>query len=182
MASPIGMANDSGDASFFGDILKPEGKIVDPTNPSVASLIILILNSEWQVQFYGGSGYTKLFGGKLVGGVNDQPMKATGTAGDITVLESPVDGTTVLVESGSGLSAAQDTKLTSIFNELDSIEGGFGHAELMRGLTSIMAGLLSGATTDEVIFKAINGTKVRFKFSIDGQGNRDAVLVRDLTP
>ena len=79
-------------------ILKPEGKIEDPSNPGIFSQIILILNSLWQIQFWGGSGYTRIYGGKIVGGVSDQPLKATGTAGDISVLESPVDGVYVKVD------------------------------------------------------------------------------------
>lgn len=113
MASPIGMISDGDNASFKGDILKPEGKIEDPTNPGVFSIIILLLNPEWQIQFWAGSGYTKLTGAKIVGGVGDEPMKATGTAGDITVLESPVDGT--LVESStSGLTASESAQLGNI--------------------------------------------------------------------
>jgi hypothetical protein len=89
------------------DIINPQGKIEDPTNPGIYSQIILIFNSPWQVQFWAGSGYTKIFGAKLVGGLNDEPMKATGTAGDITVLESPVDGVTVATGGGSGASAEE---------------------------------------------------------------------------
>ena len=99
MASPPGMVCDSPDPAFFGDIIKPEGKIEDPSNPGVFSQIIVILNPYWQVQYWGGSGYTRIFGGKLVGGVGDEPIKATGTAGDITVLQSPVDGVTVATPS-----------------------------------------------------------------------------------
>lgn len=93
MASPEGLN--------FEDILQPEGKIEDPTNPGVYSQIILVLSSLWQVQFWGGSGYTRIYGAKLVGGVSDQPLKATGTAGDISVLESPVDGLTVVSDQSS---------------------------------------------------------------------------------
>ncbi len=93
MATPEGMLYDA--------IIQPEGKIEDPVNPGIFSQIIIILNSPWQIQFWGGSGYTRIYGGKLVGGLSDQPIKATGTAGDITVLESPVDGLTVV--SGSGI-------------------------------------------------------------------------------
>ena len=101
MASPVGMVSDGNNSSFFGDILKPEGKIEDESNPGVFSQIILILNPEWQIQFWVGSGYTRIFGGKIVGGVAGRPMKATGGAGDITVLESPVDG--VIVSTGLGI-------------------------------------------------------------------------------
>jgi len=103
MASPLGLLTDGagGFPGQKGDILKPEGKIEDPTNPGVFSQIILILSPEWQIQFWAGSGYTRIFGAKIVGGVGDEPFKATGTAGDITVLETPVDG--FVVVSGSGV-------------------------------------------------------------------------------
>ena len=101
LATPRGMVED-GTWDQKGEILKPEGKIEDPTNPGVFSQIIIILSPQWQIQFWGGSGYTRIFGGKIVGGVSDEPMKATGTAGDITVLESPVDGVTVATGGGAG--------------------------------------------------------------------------------
>ena len=92
MATPEGMQHSA--------IIQPEGKIEDPSNPGIFSQIIIVLNTPWQIQFWGGSGYTRIFGGKLVGGLADQPIKATGTAGDVTVLESPVDGLTVVPETG----------------------------------------------------------------------------------
>lgn len=97
MATPVGMMNDGVWPGFAGqgDIINPLGKIEDPAQPGVFSQIIIFIHPEWQIQFWGGSGYTRIFGGKIVGGVGDEPMKATGTAGDITVLESPVDGLTV---------------------------------------------------------------------------------------
>ena len=96
MAAPVGLLSD-GTAPFHGDIIVPEGKVVDENNPGVYSQIILKLNLEWQIQFWQGSGYTRIYGGKIVGGVNGQPLKATGAAGDISVLESPVDGVTTVV-------------------------------------------------------------------------------------
>jgi len=96
-------------------IITPEGKIEDPTNPGVYSQIIIVLQSPWQIQFWGGSGYTRIYGGKLVGGYNDQPLKATGTAGDITVLESPVDGLTVVSDQSSLL---QQEDIENIATEL----------------------------------------------------------------
>ena len=61
MATPVGL--------LYDDVQLPEGKIEDPSNPGVYSQIIIILNSPWQVQFYGGSGYTRIYGAKLVGGL-----------------------------------------------------------------------------------------------------------------
>ena len=117
MASPLGVLTDGVWPGFAGqgDILNPQGKIEDPSNPGVFSQIILIIHPEWQIQFWGGSGYTRIFGGKLVGGVADQPFKATGTAGDITVLESPVDGVTVATQLG----ATQNTQIDEIHTRFD---------------------------------------------------------------
>jgi hypothetical protein len=97
MATPIGM--------YYDPIIQPEGKIEDPTSPGIFSQIILVFNSPWQIQFWQGSGYTEIYGGKLVGGLNDQVMKATGYAGDITVLKSPVDGLTVATGAGAEVDA-----------------------------------------------------------------------------
>lgn len=119
MASPIGMN--------FGDILQPEGKIEDPTNPGVYSQIIMVLHSPWQIQFWGGSGYSRIYGAKIVGGLSDQPLKATGTAGDITVLESPVDGVTVGVSGGAGVTE-QD-----FHDYMDSYPGKDGFKAVLPG-------------------------------------------------
>jgi len=86
---------DQADPNNDTEILFPDGKIEDPGNPGVFSQIILKFNPRWQMQFFGGSGYTRVFGAKIVGGLNNEVIKATGTAGDVTVLESPVDGAIV---------------------------------------------------------------------------------------
>ena len=49
-----------------------------------------------------------------------------------------------LVSTGSGLSAAQDTKLTEVHGELRSIEGGEHHSWFMRVLMSAIGGKLVG--------------------------------------
>ena len=115
MATPEGLLTDGVWTGFAGqgDIQNPQGKIEDPSQPGVFSQIILIIHPEWQIQFWGGSGYTRIFGGKIVGGVGDEPMKATGTAGDITVLESPVDGLAIAT-GGSGLSATEALQLQDL--------------------------------------------------------------------
>lgn len=121
MASPEGMVTDGTWPGFagVGDIMNPQGKIEDAANPGVFSQIILSMNPGWQIQFWGGSGYTRIFGGKIVGGVSDQPMKATGTAGDITVLESPVDGVTV--EVGSGVTGQDKLDIAAlVWEELEA--------------------------------------------------------------
>ena len=136
MASPVGLVSD-GTWPQRGDILLPEGKIEDPSQPGVFSQIIIILNPEWQLQFFGGSGYTRIFGGKIVGGVGDEPMKATGTAGDITVLESPVDGLTVV--SGSGVTQQdKDDIEAQIFAHL--MENSETFAEQVRLMRAEAAG------------------------------------------
>lgn len=130
------------------------------------------------------NGYTIQFSGSvtrvdLIGSNNDliDVLVVTG----VSVVPSNSAGLQI-VSIGSGLDAGQDAKLTSIFSELDSIEGGFGHAELMRGLTSIMSGLLSGAPSGPIIFKGINGTTTRFEFTVDADGNRLTIVTRNLAP
>lgn len=131
MASPVGMVND-GSWERRGDILLPEGKIEDPSQPGVFSQIILIFNPEWQLQFFGGSGYTRIFGGKLVGGVGDEPMKATGTAGDITVLESPVDGLVVVTGSGVTQQDKDDIEAQIFAHLMENSETFAEQVRLMR--------------------------------------------------
>lgn len=150
MAAPEGL--------LYGDILKPEGKIEDPTNPGVHSQIILLLNSPWQIQFWAGSGYTRLYGAKLVGGLSDQPMKATGTAGDITVLESPVDGVTVV--SGSAVTEQDKVDIAEkvwVVN-LD----GYTAGELLNLIGHIEGGRwkIDTALNQMVFYKADNITEV----------------------
>lgn len=115
MATPVGLLTDGVWPGFAGqgDIQDPQGKIEDPSQPGVFSQIILKIHPEWQIQFWGGSGYTRIFGAKIVGGLNDEPMKATGTAGDITVLESPVDGLAIAT-GGSGLDPSEQLQLQDI--------------------------------------------------------------------
>ena len=174
MASPVGMANDSADPSFLGDILKPEGKIEDPSQPGVFSQIILALNSEWQIQFWPGSGYTRVFGGKLVGGVTDQPIKATGTAGDITVLESPVDGLTIATPA--------NVTPTDLWDMADGVETGVTPRMSLRLLCAVLAGKLGGATPEggTITINAINGGKIRVQATTDADGNRTINLL-DMT-
>jgi len=134
LATPRGMVED-GTWDQHGEIMKPEGKIEDPSNPGVFSQIILIINPEWQIQFWGGSGYSRIFGGKIVGGVADEPMKATGTAGDITVLESPVDGVTV--SSGGGAAAdVWNYLFGSGLTAEEALEKARKAAELARNLSA----------------------------------------------
>lgn len=166
MATPVG--------SQHSDILQPEGKIEDASNPGVFSQIICVLHSPWQIQFWPGSGYTTIFGGKLVGGLIDQPIKATGAAGDITVLNSPVDGVATVVETGiSGLTPDEAATLAL----LDGIEGTLDHAEIMRILLAAAAGKVSGAAGTNVKIRDQADTKDRIDATVDATGNRTAVTL-----
>lgn len=114
LAQPEGLSRIASPAvSATGDpIFEVNGKIEDPANPGLYSQINLFLIPPWQIQFWGGSGYTTISGGKLSGGLNDEPIKATGTAGDITVLQSQVDGTYTQIETGtSGLTPTEAAML-----------------------------------------------------------------------
>jgi len=119
MATSVGMG--------YGDIIDPKGKDEDPSTPGIYSQIFLYFYTPWQIQFWAGSGYTKIYGGKIAGGLNDQPMKATGTAGDITVLVSPVDGLTVAtpaIETSEDIAdAVWDEVLTGATHNLPTSAG-----------------------------------------------------------
>ena len=153
MASPEGL--------LYADILQPEGKIENPASPGVYSQIILILNSPWQIQFWGGSGYTRIYGGKIVGGLADEPIKATGTAGDITVLESPVDGATI-----GGWSEPIDNGLTG--------------AQLLQLMASVLFGKTSitdlGGGLATVKFRDLEDSKDRVTADMDGSERTDVTL------
>ena len=175
MAAPEGLVSDGVNWDFAGDVARPEGKLEDAGNPGVFTQIILAINPDWQVQFWGGSGYTRITGGKMIGGLGGEVMKATGTAGDITVLETQVDGT--FVQAGSGLSAGQDTKLTRVHSLLDVIEGTLDHQEVMTILLAAAAGKVSGANTTNVTIRDQADTKDRIDATVDEFGNRTAVTV-----
>jgi len=77
------------------------------------SEIIVDLYSPWQVQFWQGSGVTKTAGGSLLGGLGGIPVKATGAAGDITLVSQPVDGT-LIVEGVAGLTEEEHDAVMDI--------------------------------------------------------------------
>ena len=143
MVSPIGLQH--------SDIIQPEGKIEDPSNPGVYSQIIIILNSPWQIQFWGGSGYTRIYGAKIVGGLADEPLKATGTAGDITVLESPVDGVTVV--GGSGVTEQDKIDIAEkVWDDTDGV-GLLENVEKILGVTYIKEAAIDDPSPSTTKFK-----------------------------
>lgn len=181
LASPVGMVNDGvwpGSPAQRGDIQKPEGKIEDTSNPGVFSQIILIIHPQWQIQFWGGSGYTRIFGGKIIGGVADEPMLATGTAGDITVLESPVDGLTVV--SGSGVTQQdKDDIENQIFARL--VETGWSFETLIRLMAAEAAGKVIEAGDNTFAIRDVNDLKDRIVGALGANDGRDITSL-DGTP
>lgn len=83
----------------------------------------------------------------------------------------------IQITSGSGLDAAQDTKLSRIHELLDVIEGTLDHAEVMRILLAGMANKLSGADTGNPKFRDLADTKDRITATTDEHGNRTAVTL-----
>ena len=162
MATSIGMGYD--------DIMQPEGKVEDPSNPGVFSQIIMILNSPWQIQFWGGSGYTRIYGGKIVGGLADEPIKATGTAGDVTVLESPVDGLTVA--TGAPAESSEDIA-DAVWDEIldEHITSGTFGGEL-----ATKADIASASSTDQSF--ALSGSVI---YGTETSGTYASTAVRDGT-
>jgi hypothetical protein len=106
--TPWGICQPDNDDPGIADMIGKKDK-----GGSVFSEIIIELYSPWQVQFWGGSGVSTIRGGSLLGGLGGIPVKATGTAGDITLLNQPVDG--VLVQSAvSGLTSEESDALLNI--------------------------------------------------------------------
>lgn len=83
----------------------------------------------------------------------------------------------IQVSTGSGLSAAQDAKLTAVDAQLSNIEGTYSHQEAMRLMLSTMVGKLLGAGTSTVDIYDTSGTKIRITASVDTHGNRTLVLM-----
>jgi len=83
----------------------------------------------------------------------------------------------IQVSTGSGLSAAQDAKLTAVDAQLSNIEGTYSHQEAMRLMMSAMMGKLLGADTSTVDIYDTSGAKIRITASVDMHGNRTLVLL-----
>lgn len=162
MATPEGLLTDGTWPGFAGqgDIQDPQGKIEDPAQPGVFSQIIIQIHPEWQIQFWGGSGYTRIFGAKIVGGVGDEPMKATGTAGDITVLESPVDG--LVVATGSGVTQ-QDKDDIEEQVHTRIMEDGETFEQSIRLLRAAAAGSIVQQPDGSYVIKSKDGLKDRIE-------------------
>jgi len=115
-ATPWGIAQPGDDTPGIADMVGKFDK-----GGGVYSEIIVSLYSPWQVQFWGGSGVTTIRGGSLLGGLSGIPVKATGTAGDITILNAPVDG--VLIQTGiSGLTQEESDALLALQTDVAAIE------------------------------------------------------------
>ena len=110
------------------------------------SEIIVKLYSPWQVQFWGGSGVSKTEGGSLLGGLGDVPVKATGTAGDITLVSQPLDGT--LVISGSGVTEQDKLDIA------DAVWADSDGATLLSQVKSILGLSHENVYIDQTFFDA----------------------------
>lgn len=81
----------------------------------------------------------------------------------------------IVTTTGSGLSAAQDTKLTEIHNELRAIENGKHHSWFMRIIISALGNKLTGPDTGiagTVTGRDMADTKDRITASVNTHGWR----------
>ena len=65
----------------------------------------------------------------------------------------------------------------AILAQLTNIEGGLGHAQMMKILLASAAGVLEGATTTEVRIKSIDEGTDRITATVDADGNRQAIAL-----
>lgn len=82
-----------------------------------------------------------------------------------------------IVSTGSGLSAAQDTRLTQIHNEVRDVEGGFHLSYWIRVMVAALAGKLAGASGTNITVRDQADTKNRIDATVDSDGNRTSVTV-----
>lgn len=82
-----------------------------------------------------------------------------------------------VVTTGSGLSAAQDQKLTETHAELVNIEGSLDHSAMMKLIGAALAGKLSGAGGTTITIRDMNDTKDRIVAEVDSDGNRLSVTL-----
>lgn len=142
MATPVGMGYpDDGTYTDWAGLIRPEGKIdVDPTNPgTLFSQIIIILHPLWQIQFWSGSGVSRLRGATITGGVSNNPVKASGNANDITYFQSPVDGAVVQTATGGTITPGDIADIAdAVWDEQTSghtTNGTFG--KFVQGLLTV---------------------------------------------
>ena len=177
LASPEGLSRiRPPSVSATGDpIFDVNGKIEDPSKPGIYSQINLYLVPPWQIQFWGGSGYTTISGGKLSGGgPGDQPMKATGTAGDITVLSSQVDGVYTLVETGvSGLTPTESADLATAAAD---VETGLSQKHALQAIFASVAAKLLGADGTSPQARNYGDTKDRIVWTTDATGRKSVTF------
>lgn len=87
----------------------------------------------------------------------------------------------IQISTGSGLSVDQDTKLTSVFNELDSIEGGQGHKKMMRALMAVLCNEMvytdHGDGTYTICYRDMMNSKDRIVNTGPTAGGRDSATV-----
>ena len=100
----------------YGQIASASGG--ESLGPGVSVGITVNLLDSWQIRFaegVPGVGYiAKIAGGNLVGGLNGDPV-AYSNGVQVLLLQSAAS-TVVATSTGSGLSAAQDQKLTDILS------------------------------------------------------------------
>lgn len=81
-----------------------------------------------------------------------------------------------IVSTGSGLSAAQDTKLTEIHDEVNSIEGGFGLAQWIRLISASVVNRLTGHGTGTMHGRDMADTKDRITTTYTDDGRDKPTL------
>jgi hypothetical protein len=85
--------------------------------------------------------------------------------------------TSLLTIEDYGLTSEESGKLTTVFNNLDTIEGTYSHAETMRIILAALAGKLSGASGTTVSIRDTGDNKDRIVATVDQFGNRTSVTI-----
>jgi hypothetical protein len=173
-ASVTGMAYDA--------IATADGKT--DLGSSVYTGINITLLSTWKLNFAPGAYQAVVSGGNLAGA-----LTKVNNTGSPQVLMLASAASTLVGGSGdpNAIAAAVRTNLTPELNditatadELLNIEGGQGHAALMREAMSVLSGNATGGPGTPQ-YKSRDGSKTRVGGVVDTAGNR-TITTRDDTP
>lgn len=149
--------------------------------------ITLTISSMWQVQFWNGVTLGITQEGNLVGGVGDEPIKATGGM-DTIIVNNEVGG--VIIVSGSGVTDQDKTDIIDgVFDETMSgrvIDGTFGKTiiDIESDVTALFdesGGKWEITSNQMIIYKADNITELmRFNlFDAGGSPAMENVMKRE---
>lgn len=149
----------------------------------VAPYFFLKNDSGWRIKGPEEDGTFRLVGNLFARDPDvDIFIPTTGNFTQTIILEVTSKGTVEIVSTGSGLSAAQDQKLTEVHGELRSIEGGEHHSWFMRVFMAVLGNKIIGpdpGVAGTVTARDMADTKDRISAPVNQHGWRTSSPTKD---